>query len=395
MKEYNLYRILPKEKTLKAIKEIDFSDHDFKERYDIQEWVESNPDILGEKLLLIGKELSYFTDTRERLDLLALDTKGNIVIVELKRDDSGIGMDWQAIKYASYMSKFTSNDILTIYHKYLLKNVTNDDEIDLEQAEQNILDFIEEDNIADINKRQRIILVSHRFAKEITSAVHWMIDKYSMDIKCLQLIPFYDRDKDAHYVQANIILPVAGIDDLIIKASGEKEKTRTTLFGPVRNDDEITKFFVKISQDLYSRLEIDLAPTKKSRWAGRTNWFRYYHFWYKDAPWDNWSMSYKIDRYSEANRHNINSNSLRIFFDVNTQYLINKGVDESTIKILSTFLETVQIDDFKFKVGNNILCLEAFIKSESLDDTVRTDLADKLSTLIEATQSEINKILDV
>jgi hypothetical protein len=39
----------------------------------LQEWVVNNPQILGENLLVIQKEFDGFSDTNERLDLLALD----------------------------------------------------------------------------------------------------------------------------------------------------------------------------------------------------------------------------------------------------------------------------------------------------------------------------------
>ena len=39
-----------------------------------QEWVAANPSILGEDLLIIGKEFSGFDLTDERLDLLAVDS---------------------------------------------------------------------------------------------------------------------------------------------------------------------------------------------------------------------------------------------------------------------------------------------------------------------------------
>ena len=57
-----------------------------------------------------------------------------------------------------------------------------------EDVSQTLLEFIEEDSLENLNTKQRIILVSHRYAKEVTSAVHWLIDTYEVDIKCVQLI---------------------------------------------------------------------------------------------------------------------------------------------------------------------------------------------------------------
>lgn len=61
-----------------------FSELKFKEREHLQEWIEGNPEALGEELLIIQKEFSGFSDTNERLDLRALDKQGNIVVIENK-----------------------------------------------------------------------------------------------------------------------------------------------------------------------------------------------------------------------------------------------------------------------------------------------------------------------
>ena len=84
-----------------------FSELGFTERKHLQEWLAHQPDALGEELLIIQKEFDGFDDTRERLDLLALDKDGNLVIIENKLDDSGRDVVWQALKYASYCASLT------------------------------------------------------------------------------------------------------------------------------------------------------------------------------------------------------------------------------------------------------------------------------------------------
>ena len=93
------------------VKSQTLADLGFRERDHLQEWIAKNPAMLGEELLIIQKEFAEFDKTRERLDLLALDKKGNLVIIENKRDDSGADVAWQALKYASYCSTFTKEDI--------------------------------------------------------------------------------------------------------------------------------------------------------------------------------------------------------------------------------------------------------------------------------------------
>ena len=100
--EPQLYRVEPESRQSDRIAEVDFAQLGLRERRDIQEWVAANPGILGDDLLIIGKEFSGFDRTDERLDLLAVDSDGKLVVIELKRDDTGTDAHWQAIKYASY-----------------------------------------------------------------------------------------------------------------------------------------------------------------------------------------------------------------------------------------------------------------------------------------------------
>lgn len=58
--EPQLFRIDPKNRQSDRIEEVDFARLGLQERRDIQEWVADNPGILGDDLLIIGKEFSGF-----------------------------------------------------------------------------------------------------------------------------------------------------------------------------------------------------------------------------------------------------------------------------------------------------------------------------------------------
>ena len=112
-----MYKVDIENKQLIKIPATTFSSLNLRERFDIQEWIEKTPDILGEGLLIIAKEL--ILPSGKRLDLLAVDRQGSLVIIELKRDDSGSDVEWQAIKYTSYCSSFTQADIFKHFAEYL------------------------------------------------------------------------------------------------------------------------------------------------------------------------------------------------------------------------------------------------------------------------------------
>lgn len=100
--------ILDKENNkLEELRACSFTKLNLTEREHLQEWIAGKPGVLGEELLIIQKEFNGFQDTKERLDLLALDKNGCLVIIENKLDDSGRDVTWQAIKYASYCASLT------------------------------------------------------------------------------------------------------------------------------------------------------------------------------------------------------------------------------------------------------------------------------------------------
>ncbi len=159
-----LFKIDSSTNGAQAVAEVDFAKLGFQERRDIQEWVAKNPSILGEDLLIVGKEFSGFDRTNERADLVAVDRYGKIVVIELKRDDSGADVHWQAIKYASYFSQATPDAIVRMLAQH--------EEIPEAEAEETLKRHMEADDLDNLNDGQRILLVSHRFAPEVTSGAN-------------------------------------------------------------------------------------------------------------------------------------------------------------------------------------------------------------------------------
>jgi len=194
-----------------------FSELYLTERYDLQEWIAHNPDILGERLLIIQKEFAGFSDTKERLDLLALDENGNLVIIENKLDDSGRDVVWQALKYVSYCATLTKADICDIFQNYLGEGLISKDKI---------ADFFDNPDFESIRLNpndgdQRIILVAANFKREVTSTVLWLRD-HGVDITCIKVSVYMDDGK--LYLDTEQILPIKDIGDYQIRLSAKKQE---------------------------------------------------------------------------------------------------------------------------------------------------------------------------
>lgn len=210
-----MYKVDLENKKLLKIPTTSFSELNLRERFDIQEWIDETPEILGEELLIIGKELVL--PSGKRLDLLAVDKQAGLVVIELKRDYSGSDVEWQAIKYASYCSSFTQSDIYNYFAAYL---ETNDDD-----AQEQIEKFIDLEP-EDVNQKQRIILVAKEFKPEVISAVLWLRES-EIDIECVRLTPHLDESGNL-FINPEIIIPLPEAKDYIKKKeTKQKEQKRS------------------------------------------------------------------------------------------------------------------------------------------------------------------------
>ena len=186
-----MYLINKDKNDIEKLEEVTFKSAGFKERQHLQEWIAKNPQSLGEELLIIQKEFAGFDDTNERLDLLALDKKGNLVVIENKLDDTGRDVVWQSLKYASYCSSLTSQEIEDIFTDYLKKQGTK------ENAKQLLEDFFDDEDFKEklnADNSQRVIMVAGEFRKEVTSTVLWLLN-YGLKVQCFKVTPYKLGDK--------------------------------------------------------------------------------------------------------------------------------------------------------------------------------------------------------
>ncbi len=85
------------------------SEVELQERYDIQRMIRQSPEEffaeIGERLLLVGEEICPSDFCDDRIDLLALDSLGSAVIIEIKRGSNRFQL-LQALAYAGMIAKW-------------------------------------------------------------------------------------------------------------------------------------------------------------------------------------------------------------------------------------------------------------------------------------------------
>jgi hypothetical protein len=202
----------------RRIEEREFSSSGLKERSDLQRLLRTQIDVIAEDLFVLTEEFSEWEDSKRRIDLLALDTNANLVVVELKRTSDGGHMELQAIRYAAMVSAMTFERAVQIHADFLAAIGQ-----DAASAETRILEFLDwsEPDKESFAADTRIILVSADFGKELTTSVLWLID-HEVDIKCVRMKPYRDGNRTLVDVQQIIPLPEANDYQIQLREKGSE-----------------------------------------------------------------------------------------------------------------------------------------------------------------------------
>jgi len=168
----------------------------------LEEWIATDPNILGEPLFLIGRQVQV-KEVKDRLDLLALDAYGKAVVIEIKRGSIKDPIDMQALRYASYLSRWKFSDFEAVAKDYLGQS-----DVDfnfLEAYEQFCTDQLEDgEDIPTPNQDQRIILVGSQVRDKLGSVALWLRE-HKIDIKVIEVKVF--KDEGALLIEPLTIIP--------------------------------------------------------------------------------------------------------------------------------------------------------------------------------------------
>ncbi|MFA5061405.1 MAG: DUF4268 domain-containing protein [Candidatus Pacearchaeota archaeon] len=144
---------------------------------DLEKWIKSNSEILGNDIALIGEQIMT---KRGPLDFLGIDRSGNLVIIELKRDKLHREALAQAIDYASDLSSWDYDKLNPECEKFTGKSIYDvlRENFDLEESSLEEISF---------NNAQKILLVGTGVDESLQRMVEWLSDKYDISINVLIL----------------------------------------------------------------------------------------------------------------------------------------------------------------------------------------------------------------
>lgn len=208
---------------VKEIEETSFASIDIREK-DLEEILRKNINMIcdpdDESMLIIGQQVA--NEKRARSDLTAIDSDGNIVVIEIKRDLNDLKqrkepVEFQAIRYAASCATINSIDTLIeeIFQPYVenhLDEFSNDPHESLNSykiALRAVREFMESNEIdpENFNRKQRIILIASEFDDQTLSAAAWL-NSNKINISCYEIKPYRTTGENI-ILDLKKILPLA------------------------------------------------------------------------------------------------------------------------------------------------------------------------------------------
>lgn len=212
--------------TPQKIESTTFKDLHLKES-DIEEILRKNVDLVcdddDESMLIVGQQVR--NEQNGRSDLTAIDSEGDIVLIEIKRDKADIigrkeAFEFQAIRYAASCAtiKDTNELVQNVFAPYVEKHreefIEGQELTSFEIAKRKLEEFLGDNNADTFNQRQRIILVASDYDEQTLSAVAWL-NSNKVDISCYQICPY--KLNDQVIIEMKKLLPIVEYEDYYVK----------------------------------------------------------------------------------------------------------------------------------------------------------------------------------
>ena len=249
-----IYKMVGDKERLVGIEATSFGQQGVLERADLQRILRDQPDVLEEGLLIISEEFGNWQDSNRRIDLLGLDAEGCLVVVELKRGETGGHMDLQAIRYAAMVANMTYQQAVETYQDYLegrakLEGIS----VEENAAETRLREHLPSNDHDDPEihtEIPRIILASENFGKELTTCVMWLNDSWlreaGQEIKCVRLQPHHN-DKEI-LIEASVIIPLPDASDYQTQLGRREREMRSAISGKPEYTQDAADFKASIER---------------------------------------------------------------------------------------------------------------------------------------------------
>lgn len=226
------------------------------ERQHLQEWVLANPEIIGPGSIVITSEFDRWeaadgSPVADRLDVLALDPDGHLVVVELKRGAAPSTVHMQAINYAAMVSRLTPEDVAEMYSA---SRASSEEPITPDSA----LDLLTTQHLLSVEgiRHPRLMVIASDFPPSVTAAVVWLNE---------QNVDFSLTRFRAYQVNGQVVVtftrlyPVPDVEEFTIGRRAEAVKKSQT--GPPWDEESLRRLAANANPATLALMDLSATVT--------------------------------------------------------------------------------------------------------------------------------------
>ena len=218
---------------------------------ELEDLISKDIKILNDQWLLIGRQVH--TAYNKNIDLLALDSSGSLIVIELKKNKTPREVVTQTIDYATWVKNLDASTIAEIFEQFNEKYRSNPVSLDQYFNDQFNL-RLEED---DLNSSHQMVIVAAELDSSTERIVNYLND-FNIPLNILFFRVF--RDGEDRYLSRTWLIDPA-----------ETRKHATT---PVSTEPWNGEFYVSFGHDLgrswEDAIKYGFISAGGGRWYSRT-----------------------------------------------------------------------------------------------------------------------------
>jgi hypothetical protein len=239
------------------VNRVELSDVELQERAHLQEWILAHPVILGPGVEIITSEFDRWQTSAgdpvlDRLDILAVDPTGRIVVAELKRGIAPHTVHMQALNYAAMVSRLTPEDIAELYS--VTRNRGGQD-VDVDSA----LTILTTEKLltAESIRSPRIVLVASDFPPPVTATVVWL-NEQGVDISLIRFRSYRLGDGQL-VVSFSRLFPVPDVEEFTIGRRTDQPAAAVITPGPPWDEPALRRLAAQANAPTLTLLDLCAA----------------------------------------------------------------------------------------------------------------------------------------
>ncbi len=183
----------------------------------LENWIRRDIGLVNDDLLVIGQQVP--TEHTGDIDLLAIDSEANLVILELKRDRTPRDVVAQTLDYASYVQTLGLSEIQEI--------ASNADFLDGKSLEDTFREKFGEDLPEPVNQAHRMYIIASSLDSATERIIEYLSETHGVDINAATFAYFNVDDKEM--IGRSMLLDEEKVQTRVVTRGGYKRRPPLTL----------------------------------------------------------------------------------------------------------------------------------------------------------------------